>query len=369
MELQVWPPALVQISQPCNLGKRADFLIRALRFINDSETACCLQSLQLELFAAEQKVQQLHYTGTALERLTKSLWANREGVTGFNGQMLLGRESFWNTEQLSPGLELQPGQETGVLLLALQCIYPKALDHIQLRLEYEQKLKGIAVVYAVEIEIPLLLPALQHRYHFPLRGAWMVVNSPLTLNPHRLGYSQEFALDMIRVNDQQRFVRGAQQKNRDYPGYGAEVLAAASGEVQRVVDGIPENPGPLGQVLEEAQQKELLKSYSADALAGGNTVIVRHAEREYGYYAHLIPGSIAVKPGQKVEAGTVLGKLGNSGNSDAPHLHFHLMDGPELLSARGLPCVFENLVDIMGQKLDTLPENHQMVHTVEAKAH
>ena len=368
MELQVWPPALVQISQPCDLGKRADFLIRALRFINDSDSACCLQSLQLELFAGEQKVQQLHYAGPALERLSKSLWANRAGVKGFNGQMLLGRENFWDTAQLSPTLELQPGQETGVLLLPLQCIYPKALDRIQLRLEYEQKLKGIAVVYAAEIEIPLLLPTLQHTYRFPLRGAWMVVNSPLTLNPHRLGYSQEFALDMIRVNEQQRFVRGKNQKNSDYPGYGAEVLAAASGEVVRVVDGIPENPGPLGQVLEEHQQKELLKSYAPDALAGGNTVIVRHAEREYGYYAHLIPGSLEVKVGQKVKAGTVLGKLGNSGNSDAPHLHFHLMDGPELLSSRGLPCVFDNVVDIMGQKLETLPENHQVIHTIEHRA-
>jgi len=36
----------------------------------------------------------------------------------------------------------------------------------------------------------------------------------------------------------------------------------------------------------------------------------------------------------------VLGLLGNSGNSDAPHLHFHIMDGPSPLKANGLPYAF-----------------------------
>ncbi|GAA4558277.1 hypothetical protein [Pseudonocardia xishanensis] len=36
----------------------------------------------------------------------------------------------------------------------------------------------------------------------------------------------------------------------------------------------------------------------------------------------------------------VLGILGNSGNTDAPHLHFHIMDGPSPLQSNGLPFVF-----------------------------
>jgi len=54
----------------------------------------------------------------------------------------------------------------------------------------------------------------------------------------------------------------------------------------------------------------------------------------------LQPGSRKVKPGDKVAAGQVLGLLGNSGNSDAPHLHFHVMDGPSPLKSNGLPYVF-----------------------------
>jgi murein DD-endopeptidase MepM/ murein hydrolase activator NlpD len=52
------------------------------------------------------------------------------------------------------------------------------------------------------------------------------------------------------------------------------------------------------------------------------------------------PGSVRVKPGDRVRTGQVLGLLGNSGNTDAPHLHFHVMDGPSPLLANGLPYVF-----------------------------
>ena len=36
----------------------------------------------------------------------------------------------------------------------------------------------------------------------------------------------------------------------------------------------------------------------------------------------------------------MIGSLGNSGNTDAPHLHFHMMDTPDPLRANGLPFVF-----------------------------
>ena len=59
-------------------------------------------------------------------------------------------------------------------------------------------------------------------------------------------------------------------------------------------------------------------------------------------YAHLIKGSVLVEVGDKVKKGDVIAKLGNTGNSNAPHLHFQLMDGPSLLSADGLPYVIDS---------------------------
>src|SRR6185312_245751 len=76
--------------------------------------------------------------------------------------------------------------------------------------------------------------------------------------------------------------------------------------------------------------------------AGGNHVVVAIGGGRYAFYAHLQPGSVRVKVGQKVKVGQVLGLLGNTGNSDGPHLHFHIMDSPHPLEANGLPYRFSN---------------------------
>ena len=61
----------------------------------------------------------------------------------------------------------------------------------------------------------------------------------------------------------------------------------------------------------------------------------------WALYAHLQPGSIAVAAGDEVEAGQPLARLGNSGNSIAPHLHFGLLDGPEPGTANSVPFVLD----------------------------
>jgi murein DD-endopeptidase MepM/ murein hydrolase activator NlpD len=62
-------------------------------------------------------------------------------------------------------------------------------------------------------------------------------------------------------------------------------------------------------------------------IGGGNYVL----------YAHMQPGSVTVKAGAKVKRGDVLGKVGNTGNTQAPHLHLHVMDGPSPCSRTASP--------------------------------
>ena len=57
----------------------------------------------------------------------------------------------------------------------------------------------------------------------------------------------------------------------------------------------------------------------------------------FAFYAHLQPGSLRVKAGDRVKAGQVLGLVGNSGNSTEPHLHFHISNGISPLGSEGLP--------------------------------
>jgi hypothetical protein len=74
----------------------------------------------------------------------------------------------------------------------------------------------------------------------------------------------------------------------------------------------------------------------------GNYVVIDHGQGEFSLYAHLKPGSVRVKTGDQVKAGNVIGKLGSSGNSTEPHLHFQITDRTDLRGA-GIPMNFSNI--------------------------
>ena len=124
--------------------------------------------------------------------------------------------------------------------------------------------------------------------------------------------------------------------NANWYSYGVEVLAVASGVVASIKDGIADNV-PLSPAR--------AMPITADTI-GGNYVILALGNSGFAYYAHLQPGCLRVKPGDRVRRGQVLGLLGNSGNSDAPHLHFHISDDHSLAS-EGLPYVFDSF-EVLG---------------------
>jgi hypothetical protein len=173
----------------------------------------------------------------------------------------------------------------------------------------------------------------------PLRGpGWVVGNGCCAaLTAHRgavlpvngaLHVAERFAIDFVQLNSANRLIDGPADMLSSYGFFGDEVYSAAKGKVVGVLDGIPETPaGSFPKGITAAQ-------------AGGNHVVVDIGNGRFAFYAHLQPGSIRVKVGDRVSAGQVLGLLGNSGNSDAPHLHFHIMDGPSPLAANGIPFRF-----------------------------
>ena len=77
--------------------------------------------------------------------------------------------------------------------------------------------------------------------------------------------------------------------------------------------------------------------------APGNHVIQDIGGGRSVLYAHLRPRSIAVRVGETLRPGQPIGRVGNSGSSTAPHLHFQVMDRPSALNAVGLPFVFDRL--------------------------
>jgi murein DD-endopeptidase MepM/ murein hydrolase activator NlpD len=75
----------------------------------------------------------------------------------------------------------------------------------------------------------------------------------------------------------------------------------------------------------------------------GNCVIVDRGNSEYSVTMHMQPGSVAVKVGDRVAAGQVIGRLGNSGDAFGPHLHYQLQSGPQLFRDEPLSFRFENI--------------------------
>ncbi len=155
-------------------------------------------------------------------------------------------------------------------------------------------------------------------YH---RGATLPINGAIRV-PER------FAIDFVQLNDKDMLYEGNMKELSDYAFFGDPIYAVSDGTVVTAVDGLPEQiPGklPEGATIQ---------------MAGGNHVVVDIGEGRYAFYAHMQPGSLKVKPGDEVKTGQVLGLLGNTGNTDTPHLHLHIMDNPSPLIGNGLPYVF-----------------------------
>ena len=189
---------------------------------------------------------------------------------------------------------------------------------------------------------------------FPLRGErWVAVNTPGDRVPSHgtdmLG--QRFAYDLLMVDTRRGlryhpagilrgFLIGV--RTRDCYAWGAAIHAPFDGEIVQAADGISERSW-IHPLLEPVFAFKNAVTFSAARLplVLGNHVIMRSGEVFAGF-AHLVPGSVAVKPGEIVRSGDVLGRVGHTGNSTAPHLHFQLMDSPDLMRAKGVPCAFRS---------------------------
>jgi murein DD-endopeptidase MepM/ murein hydrolase activator NlpD len=82
------------------------------------------------------------------------------------------------------------------------------------------------------------------------------------------------------------------------------------------------------------------------ALGGGdpgNHVVIDHGQGEFSMIAHFMAGSMLVKDGARVRQGQALGKLGHSGDTNAPHVHCQLQAGPDWQNADALPVHFGNV--------------------------
>ena len=195
---------------------------------------------------------------------------------------------------------------------------------------------------------------------FPLRGEWVAIHTPA----HRIpshgtdGLGQRYAFDFLRTDERggMHFHPGSMLRycvigvpTRSCYCWQETIYAPFDGEVVLAKDGLREGSWlhPVADVLSVVKntvsanvKARLFGVHALDLQAYlGNHLILRH-ENVYALFAHLRPNSIAVSEGQVVHEGDMLGRVGHTGNSTAPHLHFQLMDSKDPFGARGIPCAF-----------------------------
>ena len=173
----------------------------------------------------------------------------------------------------------------------------------------------------------------------PLRGGpWVAIHQADWPRGHRrVFYAPDgkprlpgrTAIDWVRLDDQGRIAAGDPDLAKSALGYGAEVLAVADATVAAVRDGVPES----ARVSQNGKHPE--------DLAAGNYVSLDLGGDRYAIYEHLIPGSLRVKPGDRVRKGQVIGRLGFSGDSTGSHLHLHVADAARPLLGEGVGYGFE----------------------------
>lgn len=186
----------------------------------------------------------------------------------------------------------------------------------------------------------------------PVAGRWTALNSPADKVPSHgtHAYGQSYAIDIVAEPEGEsrppfRWLWPVVRPNRDFPAFGAPLLAVADATVVHASDGqrdhLSRNSGPALAYL-------MLIEAAVRDLAGasricGNRVVLDLGDGTYAAYAHIRRGSLLVRAGDSVRAGQQIARCGNSGNSTEPHVHFQLMDHPDLDTARGIPFTWRGI--------------------------
>jgi hypothetical protein len=346
-----------------------DFLLRAVRIINTLDEPVHLVKYVFELKTKGETMKKIVYSEDVIKAKSKELQGMvdrlaikqddkvRETARQNNVLLFLGVKDFWEKENYTLN-SLKPGQETGFRMEHFRILVEKPIDEMVFTVIYKQADK----TKKTSIQIPIVEYKNKKEYIFPLKGSWLVFGNWDDAYNHRTMHSQEFAMDLVQLNDNLQFEQTLEKPNEEFKCYNQELLAIADGEVVECFDGIPENPSAI-KMISNDEKREIMEKSGFVPLISGNYAIIKHATNEYSFYAHIKNGTLKIAKGDNVKQGQVIGNLGNSGNSTGPHLHFQLMDKPSILTGRGLPCHFTNIKNFAGEEISFIANSFLIVHT------
>ena len=196
----------------------------------------------------------------------------------------------------------------------------------------------LAVSIIAVVAQPLLKTNSATSLTLPFSGRWFVMQGGDTpnVNHHMSERAQWYAIDFMKVGGPggRSLVKTDGATVEDYYSWGEPVSSPCEGEVVGMVNDLPDN---------------LLGKKDAKNPAG-NHVVIKISSDRYVFLAHFQQKSIQVKVGDHLKSGQVIGKCGNSGNSDGPHVHMHIQDTPTLNEGLGQNLIFKGInVELTGK--------------------
>ncbi|HEY3784320.1 MAG TPA: M23 family metallopeptidase [Steroidobacteraceae bacterium] len=338
------PAAQVRTYPLESLREIQGLLLQNVAIINPDRSALRVDAITVALLHAGAVQEQRFLSTQEIAGI-----ARRSQQLGESGAMALISFQFCGQELLEPG-ERPAGQTLAQheALLVMQQVFALNAPADTLRVHVTGDVDGKPV--EVSGDLPIRSDLSKITYRFPLRGVWYAGVGPTFHTGHRWVLPEEFAFDIARLGKGGLTHAGNGTRFSDYYAYGSPVYAAAAGRVIVAHDGEQEDPKAMRQPAEtqemyvkrlQAEQETRLKT----GLGGiaGNYLMLDHGNGEYSLYAHLKPSSVLVRVGQSVRESEPLGRLGSSGNSTEPHLHFQLCDRPAPLQCAGIPIAFKQI--------------------------
>jgi murein DD-endopeptidase MepM/ murein hydrolase activator NlpD len=344
VEVRFCPASAVRTYPLESRRELQSLLLQNVAVINHDNAPFNIDNINIELLQSGRVVE-----SRKLDRETVQRIADRGAKLQAAGILEQVAFQFCGTDLIGSDIKLAgPILDRNRALLIVEQIFAFRGARDTLRVRVHGNLDGRTTEFTGSI--PIKSEFAKNKYIFPLRGVWYAGWGASFHTGHRWAIPEEFALDIAKIGESGLSHKGDGTRFDDYYAYGADVLAAADGRVTSAANDQQEDPSAMQRPnetqeayfarLQKEQGERLAKGLTAIT---GNYVMIDHGKNEYSLYAHLQPGSVRVYVGDQVKAGAVIGKLGSSGNSTEPHLHFHVCDKPDPLMCAGIPVNFSNI--------------------------
>ena len=337
-----------------------EFILQAILFVNRTSQPLTVDGATIELRRRGDVLQQTAIAAAEMER------AQRKASAIERSGMRIGLDVLFAAATLvpkgvsfSPTLTLAPG--TAGLVDDSYLVVRTLPDSVTIVVRGRD---GAGAAVSSRASFPVRPYESKVAYSFPLEpGEWFVFSFPGIRSHHWWTAATEHGIDITMVDNRGSWARGDLAAWReggvprweDWYAYDKKVLAAADGIVAKVVDSVA---FPLsfwnrrsGESLDAYRQRigerqsQLFMAPGSDpiSVAAGNHILIRHANGEHTFYAHLAHGKIRVREGQAVKRGEHIAGVGGTGEAPSVHLHFQVMDGMSMMTSRTFPVQFTDV--------------------------